>query len=250
MADNLNQSHAFIGSGKIYLTPVKGGVRGASFWVGVASALTFSHATENEKELREYHTGKNQVWDKYAGDISTTASLTIHERRDKAMAAALQATMVDVTASSVTGEQQTFDGAGSVVFLKHKNVSNVVITDGSSQPLSEGTDYTIEPIYGTIEIVNADTITSPLSIDYDYGTATVTKPMTDTVDFYELRVNGLNTQGQGEKYVVTAPRAKITPADALDLISEDFAEMTIEAEILYDDDIKAPYQLEKFPVGV
>lgn len=249
MADNLNQSHAFIGSGKIYLTPVKGGVRGTSFWVGVASAMTFSHSTENEKELREYHTGKNQVWDKYAGDISTTASLTIHERRDAAMAAALQATMTEVAADTVTGETHTFDAEGDVIFLKHKNVSNVVIKDsttGTALDLVEGTDYTIEPIYGTIEMTHVRTLVSPMVVNYDYGVAKVTKPMTDTVDFYELRVNGLNTQGQGEKYVVTAPRAKITPADALDLISEDFAEMTIEAEILYDEGIKAPYQLEKF----
>lgn len=247
MADNKQQSHAFIGNGKVYFTPVKNGVEGKPFWVGVANAASFSHSVEDEKELKEYHSGKNQTWDKYDGDKATTFSITMNERRPEAMQAALQATVTEVATGTVAAEEHTVDAVGDIVFLKHKNVSEVVITDSTDTPLSlvEGVDYIIDDQYGTIEMTHVQTITSPINVAYSYGTATVMKPMTDDVDYYRIRVDGLNKVGQKDKQVVTAYRAKLSPADTLDLISDDFAEMTLEADLLYDEAENATYEIVK-----
>lgn len=247
MADK-QQSHAFIGNGKVYLTAVKNGVEGKPFWVGVANAASFSHSVEDEKELIEYHSGKNQVWDKDDGRKATTFSLTLNERRPEAMQAALQATVTEVATGTVTAEQHAIDTIGDVLFLKHKNVSAVVITDsttGTALSLVKGIDYTIDEMYGTIEMTHTKTLTSPLKVAYSYGKATVMKPMTDDVDYYRIRVDGLNKVGQKDKQVVTAYRAKLSPADTLDLISDDFSEITLEADLLYDEAEEATYEIVK-----
>ena len=242
MADNLNQSHAFIGKGKIYLTPITGAIRGKPFWVGVASALSFAHSVEDEKELIEHHSGTNQVWDVSAGTKKTTVSLTIQERRKEAMRAALQATVETVATGSVTAEEHVVDAIGDIVFLKHSNITVTTITDSASAGLVEGTDYKIDKQYGRIEILKAG-ITG-IKAGYTYGEATVMKPMTDNVDFYELRVDGLNTVGQKDKQIVTAYRVKLNPSDAYDLINDDFAEMQIEGTALFDEARNAAYEIK------
>ncbi len=242
MADNLNQSHAFIGKGKIYMTPITGAVRGKPFWVGVASELSFAHSVEDEKELIEHHSGTNQVWDVSAGTKKTTVSLTIQERRLEAMRAALQATVETVATGSVTAEEHTVDAIGDMVFLAYPKVSTVTATDGDAAPLVEGTDYKIDAEYGRLEMLT-DGHTSPIKVGYTYAAATVMKPMTDDVDFYELRIDGMNTVGQKQKQIVTAYRVKLNPADAYDLINDDFAEMQIEGTALFDEDRNAAYEV-------
>lgn len=247
MADK-KQSHAFIGNGKVYFTPVKNGVEGKPFWVGVASAAAFGHSVEDEKELKEYHSGKNQTWDKYDGDKASTFSLTLSERRPEAMQAALQAKVTEVATGSVTAEQHVVDKIGDIIFLKHKNVSEVVITDSTTSApvaLVKGIDYTIDDVYGTIEMTHTKTITSPIKVAYSYGKSTKMKPMTDDVDYYRIRVNGLNKVGQKDKQVVTAYRAKLSPADAYDLIGDDFSEMELEADLMYDEAEEAMYEIVK-----
>ena len=242
MAENLNQSHAFIGKGKIYLTPITGAIRGKPFWVGVASALSFAHSVEDEKELIEHHSGTNQVWDVSAGTKKTTVSLTIQERRKEAMRAALQATVETVATGSVTAEEHVVDAIGDIVFLKHSNVTVTTITDSATTALTEGTDYKIDKQYGRIEILKAGL--TGIKAGYTYGEATVMKPMTDNVDFYELRVDGLNTVGQKDKQIVTAYRVKLNPSDAYDLINDDFAEMQIEGTALFDEARNAAYEIK------
>lgn len=184
MAENLNQSHAFIGKGKIYMTPIAGAVRGKPFWVGVASALSFAHSVEDEKELIEHHSGTNQVWDVSAGTKKTTVSLTIQERRLEAMRAALQATVETVATGSVVAEEHAVDEVGDIAFLKHSNITVTTVTDSNDGALEEGTDYKIDKQYGRIEILKAGL--TGIKVGYTYGEATVMKPMTDNVDFYEL----------------------------------------------------------------
>ena len=242
MAENLNQSHAFIGKGKIYLTPITGAIRGKPFWVGVTSALSFAHSVEDEKELTEYHSGTNQIWDKSPGTKKTTVSLTIQERRKEAMRAALQATIETVVTGSVTAEEHIVDAIGDIAFLKHSNVTVTTVTDSASVALVEGTEYKIDKQYGRVEILKAGL--TGIKVGYTYGEATVMKPMTDNVDFYELRVDGLNTVGQKDKQIVTAYRVKLNPSDAYDLINDDFAEMQIEGTVLFDEARNAAYEIK------
>lgn len=242
MAENLNQSHAFIGKGKIFMTPITGAVRGKPFWVGVASALSFAHSVEDEKELIEHHSGTNQVWDVSAGTKKTTVSLTIQERRLEAMRAALQATVETVATGSVVAEEHAVDAVGDIAFLKHSNVTVTTVTDSTDGSLSEGTDYKIDKQYGRIEILKAGL--TGIKAGYTYGEATVMKPMTDNVDFYELRIDGMNTVGQKDKQIVTAYRVKLNPSDAYDLINDDFAEMQIEGTALFDEARNAAYEIK------
>lgn len=242
MAENLNQSHAFIGKGKIFMTPITGAERGKSFWVGVASALSFAHSVEDEKELIEHHSGTNQVWDVSAGTKKTTVSLTIHERRLEAMRAALQATVETVTTGSVVAEEHVVDAIGDYAFLKHSNITVTTVTDSADGALVEGTNYKIDKQYGRIEMLTAGHV--GIKIGYTYGAATVMKPMTDDVDFYEIRIDGMNTVGQKDKQIVTAYRVKLNPADAYDLINDDFAEMQIEGTALFDEARNAAYEIK------
>lgn len=224
------------------MTPITGAVRGKPFWVGVASALSFAHSVEDEKELIEHHSGTNQVWDVSAGTKKTTVSLTIQERRLEAMRAALQATVETVATGSVVAEEHAVDAVGDIAFLKHSNVTVTTVTDSADGPMSEGTDYKIDKQYGRIEILKAGL--TGIKAGYTYGEATVMKPMTDNVDFYELRIDGMNTVGQKDKQIVTAYRVKLNPSDAYDLINDDFAEMQIEGTALFDEARNAAYEIK------
>ncbi|MFP3408983.1 hypothetical protein SB757_30680, partial [Pseudomonas sp. SIMBA_065] len=86
---------------------------------GVASALSFSHAVEDKQELYEHHSGNSQLWDVSEGKKKTSISLTIQERRDDAMRAALQATVETVAAATVEGESHNVGEIGDMTFLKH-----------------------------------------------------------------------------------------------------------------------------------
>lgn len=246
MAQAKQQSEAFIGNGKVYFEPVKGGVIGTPFWVGVASAASFSHAIEDEKEMKEYHSGDSQTWDTFGGSKSTTLSITLNERRLEAMKAALQATETKVITGTVTDEQHTVAAIGDIVFLQNKNTSDVVITDSTPstpQPLVEGIDYKIDEEFGTIEILNVASLVQPLVIGYTYGASTKLKPMTSDVDYYRVRIDGLNKVGRKDKQVVTAYRAKLKPADTYDLIGDDFSTMEIEADLMFDEAENASYEI-------
>lgn len=108
--------------------------------------------------------------------------------------------------------------------------------------MEEGTDYKIDKQYGRIEILKAGL--TGIKVGYTYGEATVMKPMTDNVDFYELRIDGMNTVGQKDKQIVTAYRVKLNPSDAYDLINDDFAEMQIEGTALFDEARNAAYEIK------
>lgn len=249
MAAAKNQSEAFIGNGKVYFTPVKNGVEGKPFWVGVASAASFSHTVEDEKTMKEYHSGKSQDWDKDDGSKKTTFSITLGERRLDAMKAALQATETEVGTGTATDESHAVSEVGDILFLKHQNVTEITSfkdsTEVTALDLVEGVDYTIDKKYGTIELLEKQTLKSPLIVTYSYGTATKLKPMTDDVDFYRIRVDGLNKVGQKDKQVVTAYQAKLKPADTYDLISDDFSTMDVEADLMYDEAEQGTYEIIK-----
>lgn len=244
---NSNQSHAFIGKGKIYMTAIKNGVKGKPFWVGVASAMAFSHTVEDEQELFESHTGNSVLWDIDEGTKKVSMSLTIQERRKEAMLAALQASSEAVTAGDVTDELHEANEIGDLIFTKHQNIDAVVIEDGTdpmAQPLADGVDYKVDAVYGRIELLKGGFV-APLKVSYSYGTREVIKPMTDSVDYYEVRVDGLNKVGQKDKQLVIAYRVKLNPADTYDLINESFAEMQIEGNCLFDDSKNASYEINK-----
>lgn len=234
--ENQNQSYAFEGRGKVFLTPVTGGVRDESFWVGVSDTAALSHSVDGETELYERHTGKDVLWDTDDGTTTTSLSFNLKERRIDALTTALRAVVETVAAAAVVDELQTANSVGSVAFLKHQKVSNVSIEDstaGTAQPLAEGTDYKVDSDYGRIEMIT-DGFVQPLVISYDYGEVTVIKPMTSSVDYYEVRVDGLNKVGRKDKQLIEVYKFKPNPVDAFDILNDDFSEMTLEGNCIYD----------------
>lgn len=245
MADK-NQSHAFVGNGKVYLTPVTGGVEGGAFWVGVAIAATIDQSVEDKKTMKEMHTGRVGDWDSIDGGTKTTMKITLNERREKAVKAALQATETVVPTGTVVAELHSVASADDMFFLKHKNASAVVITDSTPttpQPLVAGVDYKVDEKYGTVEMINLGSLIQPLKVSYSYGETTEIKPMTDNVDYYKIRVNGLNRAGQKGKQVIEAFQGKLDPVSTLELISDDFTTMELEADLLIDENEDAPYKI-------
>ncbi len=247
MAESKNQSHAFVGNGKVYLTPVKNGVDGKPFWVGVAPAATINQSVEDKKTMKEYHSGNVGDWDTVDGGVKTTMKITLSERRPDAMKAALQATETKVSTGNAEAEEHAVSEVGDIIFLKHKNVTAITAfkdsTTTTALDLVEGVDYKLDKQYGTIELLEKQTLKSPLKVTYSYGAATELKPMTDDVDYYKVRINGLNRAGQKDKQVIEGFRGKIAPADALDLINDDFSKMDLEIDLLMDEAEGAPYKI-------
>lgn len=245
MATQKTQSQAFVGKGKIYFTPVVNGVEQQEYWVGVADKQEFKTNVSGQKELYEAHTGNDNLWDKTKGQTKTTVEINLKERRKDALAAALRATISEKVAGTVTAETVQNAVTGQTYRLQNLNATNIVITDSLNQPAVLGTNYVIDDAkFGRLTFKDLQGLTLPLKIAYSYGGSTKFSPMTTNVDYYIVRTEGLNTVGGKEEFIVTAHQVLFDPADAFDLINNDFADLKLKGDCLSSEEHPSPYEYE------
>lgn len=247
----MNESQApdtFIGNGPVYMARIENGVVGKLFWVGDASVLSFAHEVSDKKEHYESFTGNQQLYDSTGGKKKTTMSLTMHERKKETLRVVLQAQVEEVAGSTdqVVLSRNDIE-AGDIWSLATMGISSVEITDSTeaeAKVLEVDTHYKINE-FGLVEIVALpEGATLPLSAKITHPGKTVFKPMTDTVEGYYLEYHCTNTAGKKETSLVKTYRLNPDPASAFDLINEDFSELALEGECLYDAAAGAPYTVE------
>ena len=204
------------GQGKLYLAvrDAMGNI-GAQRWVGDVSELSISLTVESFEHSESY-SGTRQKVRKIITSRTGEVSAKFHEFSAANLALLLLGEEVTVSAGSVTGEKlPAVIKAGDRITLAHQDVSEVKI--GS---LVEGTDYTVDPIFGAVEFlkdISANTDTAA----YKYGEVQIIAMLTTNPKDLFLRYEGINLAENNEWNVVELYKINFTPTEALSLINNE-----------------------------
>ena len=188
---------------------------GAQRWVGDVSELSISLTVESFEHSESY-SGTRQKVRKIITGKSGEVSAKFHEFSAENLSLLLLGEVTKVSAGSVTGEAlPAVIKAGDRIALVHQDVSEVKIGT-----LVEGTDYTVDPIFGAIEFLK-DIAANTDTVAYKYGEVTIIAMLTNNPKDLFLRYEGLNLAENNEWNVVELYKINFTPTEALNLINND-----------------------------
>ena len=141
--------------------------------------------------------------------------------------------------------------AGDIVYLASPGVSALIITDSTPTTpltLTEGTDYTIDPNFGRVEILNVGTFVQPLKAAYTYAARVATGMFTTAQEYYALRYEGIDLANGNAAVMVDY--FKIAPGVVQELqhitSGTDVAGMAVTADVLLDSNKPATGALGQF----
>jgi len=206
--------------------------------IGNVTNLELSFSTE-ESSVKDYSTcsGGN-----YASSIDideANFSLTFADYSPDNISLAFFGTSSAIAAGAITDESITAPSdlaSGADRFVPTANMINteqsvVVTTDPAGTTYTAGTDYDVRSggiiIYGSGSISADDA----LLIDYTKIAATRVEALMAASVEKVMIVEGLNCAQSGAPTRVTVHRAKPSPAEAFQLITEDFATATLNGKM-------------------
>lgn len=118
---------------------------------------------------------------------------------------------------------------GKFIPLPHINLTSITITG-----YTVGVHYTPHLPTGGITILPACP-PGDISVDYAWGTYNKVGMHTTAQPYYWLRLNGINVGDDSRPVVVDMFKVKLGVPDKLALIGDDFASMTFNGTMYYDD---------------
>lgn len=226
---------SYIGKGVVYLGLADD--TDAKRDIGNASELVLSIEQET-KEQMNYQTAGGGIADSISRITSVGASVTMLELQPENLALALRGTTSSTNTASITDEAHTAYQGGFVMFDKTPDTSSSITVTGSggTPTYTEGTDYEVGN--GGIKILTGS-ITDGLAIEVDYTSLThdTIEALVDSANEYTLIFDGLNEADSGKPVTIELHKVKFTPASEMILIGDDYANLSLEADVLADDTI-------------
>lgn len=147
-----------------------------------------------------------------------------------------------VAASTATSEviSTALPAVGDILVMKRGLVSAVVLKDstGSPKTLLAGTNYALRDggMFGSVDILDVTTggpFVAPIKADYSYGAQSRSTLLTTDAQEYVLRFEGVS-KATNQRALYEFWRAKFSPADKLDLVSDDVAAPKVTISLLAD----------------
>lgn len=124
--------------------------------------------------------------------------------------------------------------------VTHQAISGLTISSAGSPPgpaLVEGTNYLLDPVYGTVKFIDIAGFTQPFVTNaYGFEDKEAAVIFTAAADEYFVRFNSKNVAQGLAKGIVELYRAKFDPPPSVPLIGEDFASFAINAVLYQDQD--------------
>ena len=113
----------------------------------------------------------------------------------------------------------------------------VTVTDAvNSTALAEGVDYDITP--NGITVIGTGAINSNgVHVTYDKAPQEILQALVEAGQEFTLFFDGLNEAQSGKAVAITLHRIKFSPVQGLPFIGDEFAEATMEFEVLSDNTI-------------
>lgn len=230
----------FSGQGKVFVgTRNPDGTPGLLRWLGNVSTFKLTQQ-EDTVERNESYSGSRSPNRRLTKATKCESQIIFDEFTNDNLALALLGSITTVAAGSAVTDWLAPTGAivGSVIALPDKNVSAVVVTDstGTPKPLVAGTNYSLDAVAGTIEILDITTggaFLQPLKIDYTPGAVKVVGAFKTVSQEVYLRFNGINTD-DGSRCIVDVFRNRLSPTKERNFISDDYQDFELTGTVLRD----------------
>ena len=226
------QERSFIGAGQIHIQPYD---KSAPLLpIGNVSEFTFSFE-EDRKELKNYlgGGGNRNVISRVSG---VTASLNAHDFTAANLALALRAGVASVVATPVIDEEWASHGVADelIPFNKLPDSGSVVtVKDSMDATLIEGDDY--ERVASGIKVIGGGGIdSSGVKVSYTPVAANMVQALVESGKEFVLFMEGLNDAQEGSPFTIRVHRAKFSPVQNLGFISDDFAAIALQLDVLAD----------------
>lgn len=126
---------------------------------------------------------------------------------------------------------------GASTGTTHQAITGLVLKDSASPQatLVAGTDYILDPVYGTVKFVNVDAFTQPFQTNgYGFTNKGGVAIFRRVADEFIVRVNSKNVASNLNKGIGEFYRAVFDPPSSFPLIGDDFATFSISANLYQD----------------
>ena len=228
---------SYMGKGTIFLKR-RGGSTGL-IPVGNCSALELSFE-EEKKEQKDYTSPGGGNTNVVSRIDNVTGSLTVLDITADNLALGLRgAVTTEAGGNTVTDELIAATGADGELLpcAFVPDTATIVVTDAlNSTALAEGVDYDITP--NGITVIGTGAINSNgVHVTYDKAPQEILQALVEAGQEFTLFFDGLNEAQSGKAVAITLHRIKFSPVQGLPFIGDEFAEATMEFEVLSDNTI-------------
>ncbi len=223
---------SFIGAGSIYLKPADDSA--PLLPVGNVSEFKFSFE-EDKKELKNYlgGGGNRNTISRISG---ISASLTATDFTADNLAMALRGSVSAASTTAITDEPHTSYGVANefIPFDKIPDTTkSVIVKDSMDTTLAEGDDY--ELTKSGIKVIDGGGIDNlGVSVSYTPLASNMVQALIESGKEFVLFMEGLNDAQDGKPFNIRVHRVKFSPVQNLDFISDDFASIPLEIDVLAD----------------
>ena len=220
----------FIGSGRIWAR--KAGTDEAMIEIGNCSKVEIQ-VKDKKIDLPDYTKAGGGKYAQIVRIDSAMITLNAHDLTDRNIRMGILGSDAIVPNGNVTDEVVKCY-KGTLAPLKNLSpvITSVKSADGATA-YAPNTDYQVHA--GGLLIPSDSTIpdASNIKVSYTYASYSKIEAMTDASIILQMRFVGVN-EADGKPVMVDIHRAQMSATKALSLISDKFAELALDAEILKD----------------
>lgn len=232
-----------LGQGKVYIDTISattGLPEGNARFVGnVPNGGLVVNFTTQAIEHYESYTGQNLKDKVIERQKQAKATLTLENIVKENLMLAIYGSDASLASATVTSAPHVAH-PGKAFFLGRPNLTSftsLTSTGGSPTTYVNGTDYTVDLKSGTVEIIEGGAISTQTNVLTTYVAGAIERVTAFSADNTEvwLRFNGLNNADENKPIVFDAFKVRLMPLKALDLISDQWTKLEMDAELLYQD---------------
>ena len=227
------QDRSYIGKGNIYLKRLNSSA--GLMPVGNCSSLEISFE-EDKKEQKDYTSvggGNVNVVSRIDG---VTGTLTAMDLSADSLGPALRAGITNEASATVTDEAVAASGTvGELLpFAFAPDLSKTItVKTAADTALKEGDDYTLTA--NGLLVVNKTKITSAgIKATYTKAAQEILEALVSAGEEFALFFDGMNEAQSGKAVNISLHKIKFSPLQSLPMIGDEFAEVSMEFEILRD----------------
>lgn len=227
----------YSGQGMVYAAPYVGGVVQTEKmrWIGNVPSLELSFETDTA-EHKESHSGTRQKDLVLRKELSASFALTMEDFSVDNLAMAFMASVESAPNGKVTDETSSATlKAGDYWLLSKQKISKLAIKDsttGSAVKLQVGVHYEVDETYGRVKLLDANGLTLPLLATFEHEASNTLNLLTEIVEGWYLRLEGLNTANGNAPVLVEIVKAYLSPAKTLSLINDELSSFELAGNAL------------------
>lgn len=227
----------YSGQGKV-LTAARdvNGNPGAFRWIGNAPGFSLTPEIETS-EHKESYSGKRSVDKIRETGKKMGVEIVFESFEAQNLALAIGGELQTIDADTGLTKEITTAAAGDIVSLGHMSVAGVVIVDSTPvEPVTlvAGTHYKLNAGHGSIEFLDVAGLTAPYDVTFNHSAYQSIKALESTGSELYIRIEALNTEESDEASVVEFYRVRLTPNNAISLITDDLGQITLTGQALID----------------